>query len=705
MTSRTQKPALDAGFLPVLPHVLLKLLTTDETHSDRPWLEAIGDEPALAARILSSRHAQRPDSDTPCASLADAVAGLGIDRVRSIVRNSAIQHIFSTLYHRPIGELKHLWWRNSVRVNLAAAVAQTTDYARPEEARLAGVLCGLGALATWAAPSQEPSADEERPGLTPAMRIAHQWAVEWRLHPFLADAIRYHQDPPEQLADAHALVRILRLANDLAAHIADEQPLPLDTGRALFGMETNALDRLIGIALQATDTTARHYEIDFKTDASDGIAPESERRRHRGLSLVTAQTADSAADTRIKLALTREVRDLALMESLHELLGTARDTEHILHKSAEAAHLFFGLGSTLFLLSDRDGKLRAHPLPGQDRRAAELAIGTQGGTSAASLAASSNALLHTLGDQRGTVLDRQIAQLLGSSGVLYLPFMANQTLSALAAFGIEPHQLPRINKQQNLLRRFGRACAQALQSGVADTAHAADASNEALQALQAQARRVVHEVNNPLGIMKNYLKLLALKLGDDDAAKNDLRIFNEEIDRIAAIVRGLVHPAPASSESAVSVDVHRIIRDLIELSAETLFAPSRIQVDTRFAPEMPPILVPRDKLKQILLNLLKNAAEAMPGGGKITLATRDRVNRDGALFVEITVSDTGPGLSPDMLSRLFEPMTSTKGGGHAGLGLAIVYKLVEEIGASITCISEESGLSFHLLIPRKTNNT
>ncbi len=76
------------------------------------------------------------------------------------------------------------------------------------------------------------------------------------------------------------------------------------------------------------------------------------------------------------------------------------------------------------------------------------------------------------------------------------------------------------------------------------------------------------------------------------------------------------------------------------------------------------------------------------------------MNRDSRSYIEIVISDTGPGLPAEVVANLFEPVMSTKGKDHAGLGLAIVYKLVEEIHASITCISERHGLAFQLLIPR-----
>ncbi len=698
----------DAGLLPCMPHVLLKLLTMDEAEPGGRWLQAIGEDPALTARIISAWRSTGADSNGAPASIARAIAALGTDRARAIVRNAAIQQVFSPFSSHPAADLKKYWRRAILCANLAERLSLRTAYPHPEEARLAGILCALDPLARWAASFKKHGeiGAGQAEGVLPQNdlppRIAAGLVLEWRLHPFLADAVRYHQEAVDQIADAHPLVRIVHLANRLANYLTGAEPLPLDAGRLFFGLEALDLEPIAASAYQSVLETARAFSIEF--EEKPPVAPEpppGERRLHRNaLSGLPLQAADSPVDAQIKLDLAREVRDLALMDSLRDLLSEADGLDEMLTKCAEGAHMLFGLAPPLYLVADKAHKLRAHPLPGQDPRTLELTLAMQGGRSLAALSLSKNLPLNTLSDHAGTVLDRQLSRLLSSSGVLYLPFAANGTLSALAAFGIEPHQLPRLGKQRRLLSRFGRACAQALQSGMASGTQNAELMREKIAAMQAQARRVLHEVNNPLSIMKNYVKLLSMKLEDDEAARNDLRIFNDEIDRIASIIRSLVSPAAPAPAADAGIDINAIIRDLIEISSGALFAPAKISVKTHLAEDLPPISTQRDKLKQILLNLLKNAAEAMPGGGTVTIMTRDKVNRDGRPYVEIMVSDTGPGMPAEVMAHLFEPVASTKGGDHAGLGLAIVNKLVEEIHASITCISEQSGLAFHLLLPR-----
>ena len=112
----------------------------------------------------------------------------------------------------------------------------------------------------------------------------------------------------------------------------------------------------------------------------------------------------------------------------------------------------------------------------------------------------------------------------------------------------------------------------------------------------------------------------------------------------------------------------------------------------------------RDDLRQIIINLMNNAVEALTKGGNIYFKTRHRSTPiEGSQprgFVEVTVSDDGPGISEEMKRRMFEPFVSSKGGGHAGLGLSIVLNLIDGLNGSLVCQSEEgTGTHFKVELP------
>jgi signal transduction histidine kinase len=127
-------------------------------------------------------------------------------------------------------------------------------------------------------------------------------------------------------------------------------------------------------------------------------------------------------------------------------------------------------------------------------------------------------------------------------------------------------------------------------------------------------------------------------------------------------------------------------------------------IELSFTPaaDLPTSNTDPDKLKQILTNLVFNAAEALCGKGRIALSTACwRAGHDRSTL-EISVADNGPGLPGEVLAHLYQPQQSTKGDGHAGLGLSIVATLVEELGGTLQCNSGPSGTHFKIMLPMRS---
>ena len=214
---------------------------------------------------------------------------------------------------------------------------------------------------------------------------------------------------------------------------------------------------------------------------------------------------------------------------------------------------------------------------------------------------------------------------------------------------------------------------------------------------QAATRKVAHEVNNPLAIIKNYLSILDSRLRKQDIVVGEVAILNEEIDRVGQIVHGLAELEP--SANGPEAEVGRAVRDVVRLFQDTEYVPASIHIRTDLQDDETVLEGSADILKQVLMNLLKNAVEALPAGGEIEITDNGQVNRDGRLYAELRVRDNGSGIPPAILSRLFSPVASTKGGHGRGLGLSIVHSLVQKMGGTITCRSSGKGTSFELLLP------
>lgn len=238
--------------------------------------------------------------------------------------------------------------------------------------------------------------------------------------------------------------------------------------------------------------------------------------------------------------------------------------------------------------------------------------------------------------------------------------------------------------------------------------------SEGLAATSAIARKVVHEVNNPLSITKNYIKNLGLKLSDEDPAQENLGIINEELDRVALIARELSDFSRYQVKQLEPMDVNKLLSDLAKITRESLMFDSKINVHLQMESSLPTISTARNSLKQVLINLIKNAVEAMPRGGNLYVMTRYVSNkledqlqqemRAAQGYVEITIRDDGPDIPDSVKSGLFEPKVSSKGREHVGLGLSIAYNIIKELKGTITCqSSSKAGTTFKIVLPVEKN--
>jgi two-component system, NtrC family, sensor kinase len=219
--------------------------------------------------------------------------------------------------------------------------------------------------------------------------------------------------------------------------------------------------------------------------------------------------------------------------------------------------------------------------------------------------------------------------------------------------------------------------------------------SEKMASIGLLAAGVAHEVNTPLTGISSFTQMLLQGAEPDDPKTKVLEKIERQTFRAAKIVNGLLNLArPAQTDSA-AVDVNVVINDVLALLEHQLRT-GRIQVRKEMTTS--PLLVQgvEYKLQQVFLNLLLNARDAMPRGGWLTIATRED---DAGAIVEI--ADTGSGIPPEQLSRIYDPFFTTKEFGKGtGLGLSITYGIVQEHGGNITCDSAiGQGTRFTLSLP------
>ncbi len=219
--------------------------------------------------------------------------------------------------------------------------------------------------------------------------------------------------------------------------------------------------------------------------------------------------------------------------------------------------------------------------------------------------------------------------------------------------------------------------------------------SEKMASIGLLAAGVAHEVNTPLTGISSFTQMLLQGAEPDDPKTKVLEKIERQTFRAAKIVNGLLNLArPAQTDSA-AVDVNVVVNDVLALLEHQL-RNGRIQVRKELRAS--PLLVHgvEYKLQQVFLNLFLNARDAMPRGGWLTIATRE--DETGAVA---EVADTGSGIPPEQLSRIYDPFFTTKElGKGTGLGLSITYGIVQEHGGTITCDSAiGQGTRFTLSLP------
>jgi PAS domain S-box-containing protein len=219
--------------------------------------------------------------------------------------------------------------------------------------------------------------------------------------------------------------------------------------------------------------------------------------------------------------------------------------------------------------------------------------------------------------------------------------------------------------------------------------------SEKMASIGLLAAGVAHEVNTPLTGISSFTQMLLEGAEPDDPKTKVLEKIERQTFRAAKIVNGLLNLArPAHTDSA-AVDLNAVINDVLALLDHQLRT-GRIQVRKELCAA--PLLVQgiEYKLQQVFLNLFLNARDAMPRGGWLTVATRD-----GNRGASIEIADTGSGIPPDQLSRIYDPFFTTKAiGKGTGLGLSITYGIVQEHGGTIACDSAVGqGTRFSLTLP------
>jgi signal transduction histidine kinase/HD-like signal output (HDOD) protein len=708
--------------LPAMPQILIKLIEhLQADDAGMPELAAlIAKDAAMTSKILTvaNSSAFHRSGGARVAGLEQSLVSLGTDMIKTLVISESVFQTFNSFPHSASIDLRAFWKGSLTTAVIARDIARQMAYPHLEEAYLAGLLHNVGRLALLATAPKEYGVnfmardDEDLCAVEQrTMQITHTeagaWLIErWQLDSFLADSVLYHHEPVARLAASHPLIRLVRLAHLMGCHgdLLDADSDVMTEAAQLCGLADDVLQPIRANAARQVEKSAAFLGIDL-AGADDIVAPPA----HAPLPVDPVQQR-----------LSEEVRNMMLVSEMAQTFarksGEGGETG-LLDAMTRSARILFDFENVLVMLGNPTGQALLGTATGnQPGRLAEFMISletSQGGVVAQAARARQAAYVSRIGgatlDDRAPALgvaEEQLFRIVGSEAMVCVPLLANQRCLGLLIGGVPAWRLADCKKRERFMLSFATQAASALETAMSERGHARRQLAQVAEEYREASRRVVHEVNNPLSIIKNYLSILDSKLARREPVVGEMSILNEEIDRVGQLINGLaeLQPAAMSGTAPMTTDVGAVIDDVLRLFRATEFVPASVQMVVRTEG---PVAIEGDAdlLKQILVNLVKNAVEAMPGGGRIEIANRGHVNRERKLYLELVVADTGPGLSADLLANLFAPVQSSKPGAHHGLGLSIVHGLVQKMQGLIACRSSKTGTSFEILLPAASANT
>ncbi|MGC8916826.1 MAG: ATP-binding protein [Thermoanaerobaculum sp.] len=206
------------------------------------------------------------------------------------------------------------------------------------------------------------------------------------------------------------------------------------------------------------------------------------------------------------------------------------------------------------------------------------------------------------------------------------------------------------------------------------------------------AAGVAHEINNPLAGVRTGLERMVRRLGDDEYAQRYAATLRDALARMERAVQGLLRFARATEVSLSAVALPEVVSQAWEL-VHPCWQGRKLHLETDLAPDLPPVVADRDKLREVFLNLFLNACDALEGRGKVAVAAR----REGH-EVKVRVSDSGPGVPEELRERVFQPFFTTKRETGTGLGLAVSQAALREMGGDLVLLPEGPGAHFEMTL-------
>ncbi len=647
--------------LPSLPEITLRALEAcHQDESYRAISSIVSADTALVARILALANSALYGPATPIKSVDQALLRLGTRRFHTLVLTAALRQLLFELGGDEWQQLRDFWQHSLTTALTARALATLTRYPEPDEAFMLGMLHNIGELIAIKA----PQAETRQYYFTHQSDIAADLVTAWGLGSMAADAMRYQQALPDELRDAGHLVKLISLATRLALSDA----AGVAAAASVFGL-------------------------------SEDLTREISRRIEHEVSGMAASMGIPLDDNYNGTSATRQLKQTILRQAmasqainLADLKGKADD---ILAETVNSLTLITGLPALCFGHTDDSLVL----LAGTTGDLPDLSVSAQPGGSVLTEAFASGQQVE-LGERAPTVLDQQLLSLLRAPSLLAVPVASGNQRPGVFALGTGEGDLTTIKELAGI---FTRQLSTVLNDQASDTAALQPVSQFDSEFAQARIRMQVHEVSNPLTIIRQYIYQLRSRL-DDAEVQQELDVIREELDRAGNLLLQISHtdnPRP----DIEGADLNAELTSLARILEDSLFTDNGRQLNMVLCEQPTAVAANASSLRQVVINLVRNAAESLiQGEGRVEIKTSAPVWQSNRSWAELEITDTGTGIPDSVRASLFAPAKTTKGQGHSGLGLSIVKQLIDDMEGIIACRTGQEGTSFRILLPVASDN-
>ena len=222
-----------------------------------------------------------------------------------------------------------------------------------------------------------------------------------------------------------------------------------------------------------------------------------------------------------------------------------------------------------------------------------------------------------------------------------------------------------------------------------------------LAAVGEMAAGIAHELNNPLTSVTGFAELVMEDLPQDSPSRPDLDLVIREARRARDVVRRLLDFARQSESARANASLNKVVEDVVALTHHLIHT-NGVELKLDLQEDLPWVSMDENQMKQVLLNFVHNALQAMPTGGEMEIktATSQKAGREGVI---VSVSDNGVGIKPEDQTRIFEPFFTTRADrGGTGLGLSVTYGIVSDHGGEIELVSQPGvGSTFTVWLPKR----